>query len=108
MSSGKTAWGAEKRSRRLRRGVHPSSLIPHPLKVSAQGVEADLDRFERGREGEAEATLAVLAEDDAGDCGDLRAFEQEVGGGAAVRVDVRHVGECVERAVRRVAREAEF
>ena len=40
--------------------------------------------------------FAVLAEDDAGDGGDLRAFEQDVGGGAAVGVDARHVGEGVE------------
>src|SRR5438067_13527365 len=92
---GKKFCGASGESRRLRPGVHPSSLIPHPLKVAAHGVEAGLDRFERGREGEAQSALAVLAEDDAGDCRDLRAFEQEVGGGAAVRVDVRHVGEGV-------------
>src|SRR2546423_12415017 len=89
-----------------------SSLITHHsslrLEVAAHGVEPGLNRLDGGREGEAQVPLAVLAEDDAGDCGDLRAFEKEVGGGAAVRVDVGHVGEGVERAVRRFAREAEF
>src|SRR5437588_3414808 len=91
--------------------VNSSLIARHSslqLEVAAHGVEAGVDRFGRGREGEAEAALAVLAEDDAGDCGDLRAFEQGVGGGAAVPVNVGHVGEGVERAVRRVAGETEF
>src|SRR5437588_6944330 len=100
--------GASGKSRRLRPSVHPSSLIPHPLKIAAHGVESGPDGLDGGEEGEAQVALAVLAEDYAGDCCDLRAFEKEVGGGAAVRVDVGHVRERVERAVRRFAREAEF
>src|SRR5215207_11400676 len=66
-----------------------SSLIPHPhpLKMAAHRVEAGADDFGGGREGEAEVALAVFAEDDAGDGGDLRAFEERFGGGAAVGVD---------------------
>src|ERR1043165_6584327 len=89
-----------------------SSLITHhsslKLEVAAHRVEAGADRLYRGREGEAQAALAVLAEDDAGHCGDLRAFGQGVGAGGAAGLDVRHFGEGVERAVRRVADEAEF
>src|ERR1041385_5359533 len=66
-----------------------SSLIAHhsslKSEVAAHRVEAGADRLYRGREGEAEAALAVLADDDAGHC-----------------------GEGVERAVRRVADEAQF
>src|SRR5207248_3497115 len=81
----KTFCGASGESRRLRPSVHPSSLIPHPLKIAAHGVESGPDGLDGGGEGEAQVALAVLAEDYAGDCCDLRAFEKEVGGGAAVR-----------------------
>lgn len=40
--------------------------------------------------------FAVLAEDDAGNGGDLRAFEQDVCGLPAVGVDARDIGESVE------------
>src|ERR1700752_100445 len=96
------------RKRRLRPRVHPSSLIPHPLKVAAHGVESGLNRLDGGGEGETQVPLAVLAEDYAGDCRDVRAFEQDVCGGAAVFADARNVREGVESSVRRVAREVEF
>src|SRR2546429_6208939 len=86
---------------------HPLN-IPHPLKISAQGVESGLDCFKRGREGEAEVAFAVCAEDDAGNCCDLRAVEQDVGGGAAVRVNARDIGESVESSGWIGAGEAEF
>src|SRR5579885_580426 len=97
-------WNEE---RCCRHSTHHSSLITS-LEVAAHGVESRLNRLDRGGEGEAQVSLAVLAEDDAGHRRDLRAFEEDVGCGAAVFVDARNVGEGVEGSVRRVARESEF
>src|SRR5947209_6618040 len=62
--------------------IHHSSLSTRhsslQLEIAAHGVEAGLNRLDGGREGETQVALAVLAEDYAGDCGDLRAFEQGV------------------------------
>ena len=52
--------------------------------------------------------FAVLAEDYAGDCRDLRAFEEYVGGRAAVGVYARNVGEGVEGSGGRVARQSQL
>ena|SRR5437868_879382 len=86
---------------------HPLS-IPHPLKIPAQGVESRLNSLKRGREGKAQVAFAVCAEDDAGNCCDLCAVEQDVCGLAAVRVNARDIREGVESSGWILAGEAEF
>jgi hypothetical protein len=65
---------------------------------SAHGLECAFDFFKRGGVSEAEAALALGTEDDARDGGDVSAVEQEVGGFAAVFVEVAAAGEGVEGA----------
>ena len=52
--------------------------------------------------------LAVFTEDDAGNGGDLRAFEQYLRGLAAVAADARDIRESIERAGRFFANAAQL
>ncbi len=73
-----------------------------------QGFKSGFDLLRCGRERHADVTLTVRAEDDAGDGGNLRPFEQQLRRAATVGADGRDVWKSVKRAGRRLTGESEF
>src|SRR5581483_7683596 len=76
--------------------------------IAAHRFKTAFDHFHRSREGKADATLALRAEDDARNCCYLRIGEQNFSCLAAIRIDAGHVWKNVKRSSRRPASESEF
>jgi hypothetical protein len=86
-------------------------VVPASLPIMRRTCAAPpriLQFLDRDGVAEAQMALALRAEDRTRNGGDVRLFQQNLRGGAAVLVNFLHVGKRIERARRRLALQAHF